>query len=58
MNGNEVVAHWDNDMIRENIIHPNDHVNITQSSNDAFPTAMHIAAVIELEEKSMPSMSL
>ncbi|MBF0338214.1 MAG: class II fumarate hydratase [Nitrospirae bacterium] len=37
-------------------IHPNDHVNMSQSSNDAFPTAMHIAAAIELEGRLMPAI--
>ncbi|MCL4312531.1 MAG: class II fumarate hydratase [Actinobacteria bacterium] len=37
-------------------VHPNDHVNMAQSSNDTFPTAMHIAAVIELEEHLLPSV--
>jgi len=38
MNVNEVVAHRANDMIGENIVHPNDYVNMAQSSNDTFPT--------------------
>ncbi|TFB08498.1 hypothetical protein E3V08_03675 [Candidatus Atribacteria bacterium MT.SAG.1] len=59
MNVNEVVAHHRaNDMIGENTVHPNDHVNMAQSSNDTFPAAMHIVAIIELEEKLLPSMSL
>lgn len=37
-------------------IHPNDHVNMSQSSNDTFPTAMHIAAVIAIKEKLLPSL--
>ena len=37
-------------------VHPNDHVNMSQSSNDTFPTAMHIAAVTELEEIVIPSL--
>ncbi len=58
MNVNEVVAHRASEIIGRNIVHPNDHVNKAQSSNDTFPTAMHIAAVIELEEKLLPSISL
>jgi fumarate hydratase class II len=58
MNVNEVIAHRANQIIGEDIVHPNDHVNKAQSSNDTFPTAMHIAAVTELEEKLLPSISL
>src|ERR1700682_2516695 len=38
-------------------IHPNDHVNMSQSSNDTFPTAMHIAAAEELERKLLPALA-
>src|SRR5262245_30939741 len=38
-------------------IHPNDHVNMSQSTNDAFPTAMHIAAATELTNKLMPAVN-
>ena len=58
MNVNEVIAHRANQIIGEDIVHPNDHVNKGQSSNDTFPTAMHIAAVTELEEKLLPSINL
>ena len=54
MNVNEVIAHRANQIIGEDIVHPNDHVNKAQSSNDTFPTAMHIAAVTELEERLLP----
>ena len=37
-------------------VHPNDHVNMSQSSNDTFPTAMHIAAVVEITERLMPAV--
>ena len=37
-------------------IHPNDHVNMSQSSNDAFPTAMHVAAALEITERLVPSL--
>ena len=58
MNVNEVIAHRANQIIGEDIVHPNDHVNKAQSSNDTFPTAMHIAAVTELEERLLPSIQL
>jgi len=58
MNVNEVIAHRANQIIGEDIVHPNDHVNKAQSSNDTFPTAMHIAAVKELEERLLPSIRL
>lgn len=56
MNVNEVVAHRGNDIAGETLLHPNDHVNMSQSSNDTFPTAMHIAAVTEIEDKLLPSI--
>jgi fumarate hydratase class II len=55
MNLNEVIAHRAMQLIDENV-HPNDHVNMSQSSNDTFPTAMHIATVIEVEEKLIPAI--
>ena len=56
MNANEVIANRGNEIIGEKLLHPNDHVNMSQSSNDTFPTAMHIAAVIEIEDKLFPAM--
>ncbi|MCI6285274.1 class II fumarate hydratase [Acidaminococcus fermentans] len=56
MNVNEVIAHRGNEMAGEALLHPNDHVNMSQSSNDTFPTAMHIAAVWELEKHLLPSL--
>ena len=50
MNANEVIANRGNQIFGEKILHPNDDVNMSQSSNDTFPTAMHIAAVIALED--------
>ena len=38
------------------LLHPNDHANMSQSSNDTFPTAMHIAAALEIEERLFPSL--
>ena len=56
MNVNEVIANRGNEILGETLIHPNDHVNKAQSSNDTFPTAMHIAALMEIEEKLFPSL--
>ena len=58
MNVNEVVANGGNELRGEKLLHPNDHVNMSQSSNDTFPTAMHIAAVMELEDRLLPAMEL
>ena len=56
MNVNEVIASRANEILGKNIVHPNDHVNKSQSSNDTFPTAMHIAAVAAVEEDLLPSL--
>ncbi|MFE4522103.1 class II fumarate hydratase [Cytobacillus firmus] len=61
MNVNEVVAKRANELlaekgVRDSKVHPNDDVNMSQSSNDTFPTAMHIAAYTEAEEKLLPSL--
>ena len=56
MNVNEVIANRGNQILGKNVVHPNDHVNKAQSSNDTFPTAMHIAAVTEIEERLFPAM--
>ena len=56
MNVNEVIAGRGNELAEEKLLHPNDHVNKSQSSNDTFPTAMHIAAVTEVEDKLIPSL--
>ena len=55
MNVNEVVANRGNAITGKKLLHPNDDVNMSQSSNDTFPTAMHIAAVIALEENLLPA---
>ena len=55
MNVNEVIAH-----IAEKSgppLHPNDHVNMSQSTNDAFPTAIHVASLCAIEEKLLPALS-
>src|SRR5260370_17172472 len=61
MNGNEVVSNRAPQLLGGRIgskdpVHPNDHVNMGQSSNDSFPTATHIACVLELEQRLLPSM--
>ena len=58
MNVNEVIANRGNEIAGEALLHPNDHVNMSQSSNDTFPTAMHIAAAIEIEDRLFPSIDL
>ncbi|MFQ7737945.1 MAG: lyase family protein, partial [Emergencia timonensis] len=57
MNVNEVVANRGNEITGEKLLHPNDHVNKSQSSNDTFPTAMHIAAVVSVEDKLLPALT-
>ena len=56
MNANEVIANRGNAIAGERLLHPNDHVNMSQSSNDTFPTAMHIAAVLGIEDQLIPEM--
>ena len=56
MNTNEVIANRANELAGEKLLHPNDDINMSQSSNDTFPTAMHIAAVIALEDKVIPAI--
>ena len=51
MNANEVIANRANEIAGKKLCHPNDDINMSQSSNDTFPTAMHIAAVCALEDK-------
>lgn len=55
MNANEVIANRGNQIAGDKLLHPNDDVNMSQSSNDTFPTAMHIAAVLILEDKLIPA---
>jgi fumarate hydratase, class II len=62
MNANEVIANRANEILgaplgSKNPVHPNDHVNYGQSSNDSFPTAMHIAAVLEVHHKLLPAFA-
>ena len=56
MNANEVIANRGNELAGGKLLHPNDDVNMSQSSNDTFPTAMHIAAVLGIENRLMPQM--
>ncbi|MDR6554298.1 class II fumarate hydratase [Paenibacillus qinlingensis] len=58
MNVNEVIAHRGNELIGDGAsrIHPNDDVNRSQSSNDTFPTAMHVAGVIAVEQELLPAL--
>ena len=57
MNANEVIANRGSQIAgKEKLLHPNDDINMSQSSNDTFPTAMHISAVIALEDKLLPAV--
>lgn len=60
MNVNEVIANKAIEYLGGEkggkLVHPNDHVNMSQSSNDSFPTAMHIATVVETYEKLIPGL--
>ena len=61
MNLNEVIANIANESLggkrgERNLIHPNDHVNKGQSSNDSFPSAMHISAVLEIKKLLIPAL--
>jgi fumarate hydratase class II len=55
MNVNEVIAGHANNRAGKALLHPNDDVNMSQSSNDTFPTAMHIAAVLSVEQTLLPA---
>jgi fumarate hydratase, class II len=62
MNLNEVIANRANEVLGQGLgakipVHPNDHVNMSQSSNDAFPTAMHIATAREIEQTLLPALT-
>lgn len=56
MNVNEVIANRANEALGEKTVHPNDDVNMSQSSNDTFPTAMHISARLEIKERLLPAI--
>jgi len=56
MNTNEVVAHRATELLGDGSVHPNDHVNFGQSSNDVIPTAIHVSARIAIEEELLPAL--
>jgi fumarate hydratase class II len=58
MNVNEVIANRGNEIAGSTLLHPNDTCNMSQSSNDTFPTAMHIAAVLEITDSLLPAIDL
>lgn len=59
MNSNEVIANRAAEMAEEEIdVHPNDHVNMSQSSNDVIPTAIHVAACLEIHERLLPALAV
>ena len=58
MNANEVIANRGNQLAGAPLLHPNDDINMSQSSNDTFPTAMHIAAVCAIEDRVIPAIDV
>lgn len=56
MNANEVIANRANQLAGKKLVHPNDDINMSQSSNDTFPTAMHISAAVAIEDKLLPAV--
>ncbi len=58
MNVNEVIANRGNAIAGKKLLHPNDDVNMSQSSNDTFPTAMHIAAATALHDELIPAADI
>lgn len=56
MNANEVIANRGNEIAGKKLLHPNDDINMSQSSNDTFPTAMSICAVLGIEDKLFPAI--
>ena len=56
MNANEVIANRGNEIVGKKLLHPNDDINMSQSSNDTFPTAMHIAAAEAIEGRVLPAI--
>ena len=55
MNANEVIANRGNQIAGKRLLHPNDDVNMSQSSNDTFPTAMHVAASLIIQDRLIPA---
>ena len=56
MNVNEVIANRGNEIAGKKLLHPNDDVNMSQSSNDTYPTAMHVAFALAIEEEVLPAL--
>jgi len=62
MNCNEVISNRASEILGKEVgskyVHPNDHVNMSQSSNDSFPTAMHVGVMLELHERLLPALEM
>ena len=58
MNANEVIANRGSEIAGKKLLHANDDINMSQSSNDTFPTAMHIAAVLAIEDRVVPAIDV
>ncbi|MCR4742568.1 MAG: class II fumarate hydratase [Treponema sp.] len=58
MNANEVIANRANEIAGKKLCHPNDDINMSQSSNDTFPTALHISSVFAIEDKLLPAVEV
>lgn len=56
MNVNEVIANRGNGLTGKKLLHPSDHVNMLQNSNDTFPTVTHIVAVVALKDRLLPAI--
>ncbi len=57
MNANEVIANRANELAGSTLVHPNDHVNMSQSSNDVFPTVMHVAVAMRVRGRLLPVLA-
>ena len=57
MNANEVIANRGNELAGKQLLHPNDDVNMSQSSNDTYPTALHISAVLAIRDSLLPALN-
>ena len=57
MNVNEVICNRGNEIANKKLFHPNDDINMSQSSNDVFPSAMHISAILDIKNKLLPEIS-
>ena len=55
MNANEVISHVASELLGEQV-HPNDHINMSQSSNDVIPTTLHVSACLEINEQLLPAI--